>query len=215
MIQTLYQLSQLGIACLSKSTHTVSEHTDILLDIIYLLLHVLVEFKLSILLLLIAIYVMNLFLLLNFNILVCRLPVQVFNLLLSVLINRLLEIASIPEKSFTSDLDGNIWVLREDLLKQELFGQGKCFDFFGSNVNVLRSLVVDDVVVADQAVRFQFLGSFVLSLGDTVSDQRVADVDGSIKNEVHFRDFIFFIIDDPVFVCCHKSSWHEAESNIV
>ena len=60
-----------------------------------------------------------------------------------------------------------------------------------------------------------FLGDEGLFVCHAVGDQREADSDNSFSDEVHFRDFLFFVIDNFVFFCGFKLSRHKSKSNVI
>jgi hypothetical protein len=106
-------------------------------------------------------------------------------------------------------------VLWNNLLEQELFGQGKASHLFDAHVDESALAVVDDVVITDQLRAHQPLADVLLLLGDAVGHQAEADADGSLLEEVHLFNFIFFIVDEAVFFCCLKVPWEEPECNII
>lgn len=74
--------------------------------------------------------------------------------------------------------------------------------------------LVDDVVIADYLITFLLFGDAVASASDTVSDQRESNADETVLNEIHFRDFHIFIVDNFIVLSWVKIPWNKSVRDV-
>ena len=146
-----------------------------------------------------------------------------------LLVDRFLQVLHVPHVRVGLDLVRHLWILLEDILKQELLGEREALDWLHADVDEFAPKVIHDVVITDDELLGELLDTSELILvnqvvtleprvpGALLRLEEVADLDEALEAEVHFRDLVLFVVDDLVFpiILGVEVSGQEAVGDIV
>ena len=96
----------------------------------------------------------------------------------------------------------------EELTVDELARDGEGRGWAHHDIYELASLLVYDVVVANQLLPLLPFGDYVILSLDAIDHQREADADESLLDKIHLRHLLVFIIQDLLVEV--KMSWGHA-----
>ena len=113
--------------------------------------------------------------------------------------------------SISLDLICDFRVLFENVFQKKLFGKCKTFHSFFTLENKLTPEVVDNVMIADNEHLDKLSDSFEIMSSLSARAKEISNRDDTLKTEVHFWYFIFFIVNYFVIflVLRIKFSWQE------
>lgn len=134
-------------------------------------------------------------------------------MLLSLLHEHSPDVPHVPQLRALLYFVSDLRVLREYLLLQELFGQRVGTNFIDSHIDKLGLLVEANVVVADEGVLLQLDSKMMrLILRKSLCHKVVTNTDLSFQKEVHIRDLVLLVKDEPILLLDIKLRWLESEA---
>ena len=119
----------------------------------------------------------------------------------------------VKSTSFNSNFD--IRVLDEDVIVQERSSKCKANGEFQSNINEMTVRLVHDVVITNHLSSSLLLTHYCLLSRNTIREKRKTNSYKTVCNEVHFGNFLIFIVDYFIVIRIFKSSWQKASSDVV
>ena len=134
----------------------------------------------------------------------------------TLFINRFENLLFVNLKRFFLNLLTDFRIFWEDLLVHKFLGESKAFNVFDKcHVNELTLTLVNNIMITDDLRPRLLLCNGVLFVKDTICNQTKSNSDDTFSDEVHFKNFFFFVVDNLIFRCWLKLSRHEAESTVV
>jgi len=100
-------------------------------------------------------------------------------------------------------------ILLENVFQKELFGECETFNHFFTFEYEFTSKVIDNVVITDDKHLNELLYGFEIVFSFSARSEEIPNRDNAFKTEVHFWDFIFFVVNNFVifFIFRVKLSW--------
>ena len=108
--------------------------------------------------------------------------------------------------SFCFHFNFDIWILNKNEVVQEFSCESETSCSFKGLVNEVTVWFVNYVVVTDHLSSSLLLRNDALSFSYTVRKQGETDSNESILNEIHFCNFLIFVINNSIIFACLKAS---------
>lgn len=143
-----------------------------------------------------------------------HLGVQPPNLSTPVLIDWLEDPLVVEPVHLGTHLELEVSVFREELLVQELPGEGVPLRGCHRHVEELRVRLVDHVVVADKLGTLLLFGDYILAAVNAIGDKAETDANEAFLDEIKFRDFHILVVDNFVVLMRLEYPWLKTICNV-